>query len=138
MTTEFRIDRPGVYVNRCGEHKNIIPTGFPDKWCVTAIHGMPKFVHGNGRVSIAWRSEYDVVAYVGPLPADVLQRMREALALAEEQSKLTYEQREKHACDVCGNVPDEEGFIQHGRGCHVVNEDGGGITLVDFDEDQQQ
>jgi hypothetical protein len=83
MTTEFRIDRPGVYVNRCGEHKNIIPTGFPDKWCVTAIHGMPKFVHGNGRVSIAWRSEYDLVAYVGPLPADILQRMAEALEAAE-------------------------------------------------------
>jgi hypothetical protein len=29
-------------------------------------------------------SEFDVVAYVSPLPADILQRMREALALAEE------------------------------------------------------
>jgi hypothetical protein len=29
-------------------------------------------------------SGYNIIAYVGPLPADILQRMREALALAEE------------------------------------------------------
>ena len=57
----------------------------------------------------------------------------------EPQLQLpTQEQREKHACEVCGNVPDEDGFIEHGRGCYVVNEDGGGITLVEFGEELKQ
>ncbi len=32
------------------------------------------------------------------------------------------------SCDVCGNMPDEDGVIEHGRGCYVVNEDGGGSS----------
>jgi hypothetical protein len=59
----------------------------------------------------------------------------------QKEAKLqlpTQEQREKHACEVCGNVPDEDGFIEHGRGCYVVNEDGGGITLVEFGEELKQ
>jgi hypothetical protein len=35
------------------------------------------------------------------------------------------------ACKVCGNEPDEDGVIEHGRGCYVVNEDGGGCTCLD-------
>lgn len=45
---------------------------------------------------------------------------------------MIYEEREKYSCDVCGNVPDDDGMIEHGRGCYVVNEDGGGITHVEF------
>jgi hypothetical protein len=141
MTSEFRIDKPGVYRRRDGSEVCLWPI-FSTRnamlqW-VEIQSDLPDLHGSNGRYS--WEHEWpkDIVAYVGPLPADILQRMREALAMAEQQSKLTYEQREKYACDVCGNVPDEEGFIQHGRGCHVVNEDGGGITLVDFDEDPKQ
>ena len=47
---------------------------------------------------------------------------------------LTYEQRQAYACKVCGNVPDEDGMIEHGRGCYVVSEDGGGESWVEFDE----
>jgi hypothetical protein len=34
-------------------------------------------------------SEFDVVAYAGPLPADILQRMAEALEAAEYQPHQT-------------------------------------------------
>ena len=32
----------------------------------------------------------------------------------------------QQTCKVCGNWPDENGVIEHGRGCYVVSEDGGG------------
>jgi hypothetical protein len=38
---------------------------------------------------------------------------------------VTYEERKPYACKVCGNVPDEDGRIEHGRGCYTQNEDGG-------------
>ena len=47
---------------------------------------------------------------------------------------MPYEERAKYACDVCGNVPDEDGMIEHGRGCYVVDSAGGGITFVEFDK----
>ena len=34
-------------------------------------------------------------------------------------------------CKVCGNTPDEYGTIEHGRGCRVVDEDGGGSEVAD-------
>jgi len=140
MTTEFRIDKPGVYRRRDGKEVYLWPTfsRSPLRWFALFAESPMSYKDNGGFWIGGEESSFDVVAHVGPLPAEILQRMREALAMAEEQSKLTYEQREKYACDVCGNVPDEEGFIQHGRGCHVVNEDGGGITLVDFDEDPKQ
>ena len=50
---------------------------------------------------------------------------------------LTWEQRSAYACDVCGNVPDKYGVIEHGRGCYVVDEDGGGVSCVEFDEEEE-
>lgn len=46
---------------------------------------------------------------------------------------LTYEERSKYCCDVCGNVPDEDGVIEHGKGCYTQSEDGGGTSCVEFD-----
>ncbi len=88
MTTEFKIDKPGVYVNRCGELRMVIPIGLPDKWCVTLL-GSPLYVRSDGRVSFGHRDDDDILAYVRPLPADVLQRMAEALAAAEYQPQQT-------------------------------------------------
>ncbi len=34
-------------------------------------------------------------------------------------------------CKVCGNWPDETGLVEHGRGCYVVDSDGGGFEVVD-------
>ena len=33
-------------------------------------------------------------------------------------------------CKVCGNTPDDSGTIEHGRGCYVVSEDGGGESCA--------
>jgi len=52
--------------------------------------------------------------------------------------KLSYEEREPYACDVCSNVPDEDGWIEHGKGCYTESEDGGGSSHVEFDEDEGQ
>ena len=46
---------------------------------------------------------------------------------------LTYEQRERYACKICGNVPDEDGALEHGRGCYRLSEDGGGIEYVEME-----
>lgn len=48
------------------------------------------------------------------------------------ENVMDYFERTKYACDVCGNVPDENGVLEHGRGCYVVSEDGGGTSFVDF------
>ena len=161
MTSEFRIDRPGVYRRRDGTEVCLWPRLCTSEWWNGEDANEPAAgdtYRTDGRLIDSHETHLDIVACVSPLPADILQRMAEALwaaeyqpqqttpatfgealkAMAEEQPKLTYEQREKYACDVCGNVPDEDGCIEHGRGCYVVNEDGGGITLVDFDEEQPQ
>jgi hypothetical protein len=36
----------------------------------------------------------------------------------------------QHACKVCQAEPNSEGVIEHGKGCYVVNEDGGGTSTV--------
>jgi hypothetical protein len=86
MTDEFKIDRPGVYRMRNG---NRVPV-----WCNAACENMgAKWVSLGHQVGMAWNnsgrryytceSENDIVAYVSPLPADILQRMAEALEAAE-------------------------------------------------------
>lgn len=40
--------------------------------------------------------------------------------------------RDHLACKVCGNTPDETGEIEHGRGCYVASEDGGGSSFVEL------
>lgn len=37
-------------------------------------------------------------------------------------------------CKVCGNSNDEDGCIEHGRGCYVVDEDGGGSEYPELDD----
>lgn len=44
--------------------------------------------------------------------------------------------RAGYACDVCGKVPDEDGMIEHGRGCYTVSSDGGGQSFVDMPRPQ--
>jgi len=38
-------------------------------------------------------------------------------------------------CKVCAATPDEEGWIRHGRGCYVVDSDGGGEEPADRNPD---
>ena len=89
MTTEFRIDRPGVYEMRNGRRIYVWPLLLSrDWWSCEDGNGSAsaprELYRSNGRLLISRESEYDIVAYVSPLPAEILQRMREALALAEE------------------------------------------------------
>lgn len=54
--------------------------------------------------------------------------------MEEKLPATTYEwRRDNYACKVCGNVPDEEGCIEHGRGCYTQSADGGGTSYVEFE-----
>ena len=89
MTTEFRIDKPGVYRRRDGTEVCLWPTfaDSPLQW-FSVGHKLPVSYKDNGDFWVGGEeSEFDVVAYVSPLPADILQRMLEALAMAEEQTQ---------------------------------------------------
>ena len=145
MTTEFRIDKPGVYRRRNGEEVCLWPT-FADpmaylKWIeIGAGVYIPHLHASSGRQS--WKEELplDIVAYVGPLPTEILARVREALSLAEgdEPQSPTVEQRLRHKCRVCGEWPNERGVLHHGRGCYVTDKGGGGCTYVDFEKEPEQ
>ncbi len=142
MTTEFKIDRPGVYRRRDGSEVCLWPTfsDSPLQW-FTVSHKLPMSYKDNGDFWVGGEeSEFDIVAYVSPLPADILQRMREALALAEgdEPQSPTVEQRLRHKCSVCGEWPNERGVLHHGRGCYVTHKGGGGCTYVDFEQEPKQ
>ena len=142
MTSEFRIDRPGVYRQRDGEDVCLWPalsTG-PMRW-VTIGADYISSIGDDGRYwALGTESPHDIVAYVGPLPVEILQRMREALALAEgdEPQSPTVDQRLRHKCSVCGEWPNERGVLHHGRGCYVPNKGGGGCTYVDFEKEPKQ
>lgn len=47
---------------------------------------------------------------------------------------LSYEQRSIYCCEVCDNVPDKFGVIDHGRGCFTQSENGGGTSYVELPE----
>jgi hypothetical protein len=92
MTTEFQIDKPGVYRMRNG---NRVPV-----WCNAGCENMDaKWVSLGHQIGMAWndkgrryytcKSENDIIAYVSPLPAEILQQMVDALAAAEYQPQQT-------------------------------------------------
>ena len=145
MTTEFRIDRPGVYRMRNGKTIYVWPLMVSRDWCIaeedhTHSVSSAELYFTNGRLLQSHETAYDIIAYVSPLPTDILQRMREALALAEgdEPQSPTVEQRLRHKCSVCGEWPNERGVLHHGRGCYVTHKGGGGCTYVDFSEEPNQ
>lgn len=39
--------------------------------------------------------------------------------------------RQRFECKICSNVPDEEGLLEHGRGCYTQSEDGGGSEFIE-------
>ena len=45
---------------------------------------------------------------------------------------LSYDERKPYGCKVCGTVPDEDGCIEHGKGCYTQSEDGGGWSFVEL------
>jgi hypothetical protein len=48
-----------------------------------------------------------------------------------EWTNVPAEVRQNYACKVCGNYPDEEGVLDHGRGCYMLDENGGGSEYID-------
>jgi hypothetical protein len=87
MTTEFRIDRPGVYRRRNGKEALVWPRLCTSEWWNGEDANEPAAgdtYRTDGRLIHSHKTHLDIVAYIGPLPADIIQRMREALALAEE------------------------------------------------------
>jgi hypothetical protein len=88
MTTEFRVDRPGVYKTRNGRRVYVWPLLLTRDWWSAEDGNSSACAAGelyrtNGRLLSNRESEYDIMEYIGPLPADVLQRMAEALEAAE-------------------------------------------------------
>lgn len=69
-----------------------------------------------GRVAIFTDSRYD-------------DAVAETADYQRTQRRLAW--REENACDVCGNWPDNEGVIDHGRGCYTQSSDGGGTSYVE-------
>jgi hypothetical protein len=81
MTTEFRIDRPGVYKRRDGELIYVWPLPLPRRlWA--AEDGNLR--HSCGRLVPHDESVYDVIEYVRPLPERILRQVHEMLGMAQE------------------------------------------------------
>ena len=85
MSTEFRIDRPGVYRRRDGKEVCLWPTLSAGVWRWLQVAGAHiSSYRDDGHYWFNNKaSQYDIVAYAGPLPAEILQRMADALAAAE-------------------------------------------------------
>ena len=52
----------------------------------------------------------------------------QAIVEAEKQS-ATHEERD-FSCNVCGNKPDADGLLEHGKGCYTQDENGGGVEFI--------
>jgi hypothetical protein len=48
----------------------------------------------------------------------------------QRTEQKTIKEQPDFSCDSCGNIPDEEGWLQHGRGCYTQSEDGGGYEYI--------
>jgi hypothetical protein len=94
MTTEFRIDKPGVYKMRNGRRVYVWPLLLTRDWWSgedgnSGAAAASELYRANGRLLPKRDSEYDIVAYVSPLPAEILQCMADALDATEYQPQQT-------------------------------------------------
>jgi hypothetical protein len=88
MTTEFKIDKPGVYKTRNGRRVYVWPLMFSRDWWSgedgnSGAAASSELYRTDGRLLETHETAFDIVAYVSPLPAEILQRMAEALDAAE-------------------------------------------------------
>jgi hypothetical protein len=88
MTTEFKIDRPGVYKTRNGRRVYVWPLMFSREWWSgedgnSGAAAACELYRTDGRLLQSHETAFDLVAYIGSLPAEILQRMAEALEAAE-------------------------------------------------------
>jgi hypothetical protein len=88
MSSDFRIDKPGVYRMRNGRRIYVWPLLLTRDWWSgedgnSGAAAASELYRANGRLLPKRDSEYDIVEYAGPLPAEILQRMADALDAAE-------------------------------------------------------
>jgi hypothetical protein len=94
VTSEFKIDRPGVYRMRNGRRIYVWPLLFTSSWWSgedgdSSACAASELYRNDGRLLPHRDSQYDIVEYIGRLPDDMLQRMAEALEAAEYQPHQT-------------------------------------------------
>lgn len=70
----------------------------------------------------------DTVGQQRAMPATVAR-------VSAEGRRAASDLRESYACEICGNVPNEYGELEHGRGCYKLNSDGVGMEYVDMASD---
>jgi len=92
MTSEFRIDRPGVYKMRNGRRIYVWPLLLTSKWWSaedgnSSACAAGELYRDDGRLLERRETEFDIVEYIDRLPDDMLARMRRAIAEAEEPSQ---------------------------------------------------
>lgn len=78
----------------------------------------------SGGVSLNANGEW-VVVFGTPYEWESLSAAREFAA------KHADSQEREHACKVCSNWPDENGILEHGKGCYTQSEDGGGSEYIE-------
>jgi hypothetical protein len=79
--SEFKINKPGVYEDHCGRSRMVVPIGGTQMPWYAICTGP---VTDDGRCIVGERTNDDLVRYIGPLPGNRLQQIKEQLALAEE------------------------------------------------------
>jgi hypothetical protein len=89
MAAGFKIDKPGVYRMRNGKTIYVWPLMVSRDWCIaeedhTHLVSSAELYFTNGRLLQSHETAFDIVEYIGRLPENLLQRMRDALAQAEE------------------------------------------------------
>lgn len=52
-----------------------------------------------------------------------------ARAYREECARMEAAADLDESCRVCGATPDADGITTHGRGCYVISNEGGGVTV---------
>lgn len=55
--------------------------------------------------------------------------------MTQTRAELFREWQLSNACKVCQATPDQYGFREHGKGCYVNSEDGGGEDSVDVPDE---
>jgi len=56
--------------------------------------------------------------------------IKEALEQPEPVQQEPVPEQRNYSCKVCGNKPDYEGVLEHGRGCYVMQSEGGGSEYI--------
>lgn len=82
-----------------------------------------------GLIANAYGGNWDLATPASGWKA-AAERWRDAYLQGLSPPPTTESGLAKYQCGVCGNKPDSEGVLQHGRGCFTLSEEGGGEEYV--------